>query len=1424
MTVTDNTVVVGSDSSANNMYFNSDKTVALSDGNGKTLSTDSNIGVTTKTAPTEGTDVQFATSATEEMKKCFKLDDSSSGYVVKLKGDGLYIGLPTYDELWYKADNSGTKKFFKGSDSANLTETDITKFSDAVSKMSATGTIHMLSQYSSTTDEETNVPAGKNITVVRDNFTSDSMFSITGGTFTVKATDTTSSITFDGQKIGVRIGKGGAFYVKGGNIKLNGAEKTDGSKTIVIKDNTISSSYYAYGGGVYINGGTNTLENCSITGNAVTTSTTSTTSYTYAYGGGVYISGSATTTLENCSIISNMVSASSPSSYSRAIAYGGGVYISNGTNTLLGMMTVTDNTAIIGSESSTNNICFYNKTVALNDENGKTLNTDSNIGVTVPIALTSDTPVQFATDSTEEMKKCFTADNGGSEIIFEDGGLYLKFACNDLYYKDGDFYLNSACTNSVGITKFSDAVSRMASTGTIHMFSQYSSTTDEETNVPAGKNITVVRDSSFTNASMFSITRGTFTVNATDTSSSITFDGKKIETTVARGGAFYVEDTGSIKLNGAEKTDGTKTIVIKDNMVPNSSAIGGGICIAGSGISTLESCSITGNTAWLGGGVIFHEEEGTRTLSNCSVTNNTAYNGGGVHINYAVSTLEDCTITGNTATSASGGGIYIYESNSITLLGTMTVTDNTAEVGSDSSTNNNMYLRNGKTVALSDSSGKTLSTDSNIGVTTQTAPTEGTDVQFATSATEEMKACFTPDNDSYIVRYKDGGLYLCLGYSDLYYKDGNFYSDSACTSSTGMTKFSDAVSNIAPKGTIHMLSSYYPSADETVNVPAGKNITVVRDKSFKDASMFDIMRGTFTVNATNTTSSITFDGQKVETIVQRGGAFCVEGGTINLNGAEKTVNGQKEKTIVIKDNTASTGGGVCISSGTNNTLTNCSIKDNTASSDDALGGGVYINDGTNTLENCSITGNTVSSASSGAFGGGVCIWGGTNTLTNCSIKDNTASSTSSTASGGGVYIVYGTNTLLGTMTVTGNTAVVGSNSSTNNIYFNGETVALSDSSGKTLSTSSKIGVTTLNVPTEGNDVQFATNATEEMKDYFTPDNDSYIVSYKDGGLYLIKSAYSDLYYKNSNFYSDSACTNFTGMTKFSDAVSSMASNGTIHMLSSYAVSSGSETAVVPTDRNINIVRDSSFSTGIMFNISGGSLAIKVPDTTKTKLTISGEDIDVGSQQGGAFTVSGSGSLTLEGASSSNRNLVITKHKADNCAMNLDSGSCLMKNCFFTENTATSTSGGGGIGILDCKTIFDGCKISGNRCNGDGSSYYLPQAGILVGRDGTTTLVGDMEVIDNYNIYDNSQANLCILFSGTSPTEYYSIALSYTDSNGVNHKLTSGQGKIGTCSISILGATRIFATGANSDMVKCFVHDYNSSYQFKIDGTNIYMHV
>ena len=1649
MNITGNTVKNGSDSSDSNLYFSNGETVALSDSSGNTLSTSSNIGVITGDVPSDGTDVQFATNATEEMRACFKSD--IMGRAVIYKDSGLYITLG-YDALYYK-----DGKFY--GDEACTYDTGLTKLSEAVQKAVSGSTIHMMSQYASSADETVDVPAGKNITVSRyKDFKNASMFKITGGTFKVNATDATSLITFDGKKIETTVKQGGAFYVSGSSTKfiLNGAEKSGGGKTIAVENNVISSSSSAYGGGVCILNGTNTLTNCSIAGNtasaagdyadgggvyiiggtntltscSITGNTASSSASSYsAYGGGAYIGGSGTNTLENCSIIGNMASSSSAAADARGggvyiysgtntltncsitgntassstDAYGGGVYISNGTNTLtncsitgnkaesssyadgggvyirggtntlsncsiignttsssssygaygggvyitgretntlLGTMNITGNTVKNGSTSSDNNLYLVSGyTVALSDSDGKTLSADSHIGVTTQASA----PVKFATGVTDDIaavRFCFDDDKKANEVYRIGTELYLgkdssvtyeKY--DNLYYyrtttgdnNDGLFYTDSSHKNSAGIKLLSEAVGHLNKGGNIYFMSSYTTLTTGERVVapPDMGEIHIIRYSSsgttFDGESMINI-NGLFEVTCPHTNSTIIFDGNNVSTKNTGAGILWLWQTGSARIIGASPScknikfvnsiittgggaairlgggdnviknciiegnkrtstdsEGSGAVLLLENdshanstsmencdLINNTSAGNAGALYVASGTHSFTNCNITNNQGFGGGSYInggtnsftgckisnntsvkvgsiepygggLYINKGTNYFLNCEINGNKAHNGGGLISKSATNTFEKCTVSGNVIDDYGNGLCLDGSSNTIidcTITdnkgashgagiwvggGTVNIYGNTVvknNVLNDGTTENNVEVGSGKKVSLNDSAGKVLGTSSNIGITTYTAPTSSAPVQFATGASEEMKACFTADNSDYYVDYKgsDNGLYLCYRttYSDLYYKNNNFYSDSACSNSTGITKMSEAVASMTSSGKIHMLSQYASSADETVTVLSGRNVTVLRESSFTNASMFKITGGTFTVNAPKTNSSITFDGNKdkVSVSVGLGGVFYVDGGNINLNGAEKSGG---EKTIIIKNNAISSresfvySSGVYIKDGTN-TLTNCSITGNTMSAPYASGGGVYIRDGTNTLTNCSIAGNRTSGSAS-VSGGGVTIIGGTNKLTNCSITENTASGSTNTTSraygsgggvslgggtntlescsitrntaygvntyysymsyaegggvsiggsgtntltncsitgntggtasasctvyGGGVYIDNGTNTLLDKMNITGNTAKDGSDSSDSNLYFKNNstgscTVALSDSSGNKLSTSSQIGVTNEKAPTEGTDVQFATNATEEMKACFTADNSDYYVSYKDSGLYL--SAPTRLYYSTKSgsglFYKDEACTDSTGLTKLTDAVGSIASNGEIYMMSQYA-SSASETTTVPAGKNIQVVRYKNFKDASMFSITGGTFKVNATDPTSS-ITFDGNKIETTVNKGGAFYVDG-GSINFNGADKSGggktitiENNVISSSSASGGGVCLKGGTNTLENCSITGNTASSSSAavGGGVCIYGGTNTLSNCSITGNMAS---CSSYAEGGGVYIGGSGTNTL-------------------------------------------------------------------------------------------------------
>jgi len=143
---------------------------------------------------------------------------------------------------------------------------------------------------------------------------------------------------------------GGGVYVSGGTFTMNGGE---------ISGNTVSANYSAYGGGVYVtSSGTFTMNDGKISGNTVSASSSSS-NYKYG-GGGVYVSG-GTFTMNGGEISGNTASTSSTSS--TLYVFGGGVYVNQGRFTKNGG-------TIYGSNGDVTSNTVENKSGTLLDNRG----------------------------------------------------------------------------------------------------------------------------------------------------------------------------------------------------------------------------------------------------------------------------------------------------------------------------------------------------------------------------------------------------------------------------------------------------------------------------------------------------------------------------------------------------------------------------------------------------------------------------------------------------------------------------------------------------------------------------------------------------------------------------------------------------------------------------------------------------------------------------------------------------------------------------------------------------------------------------------------------------------------------------------------------------------------------------------------------
>ncbi|MFN9671124.1 MAG: endo-1,3-1,4-beta-glycanase ExsH, partial [Microcystis sp.] len=126
------------------------------------------------------------------------------------------------------------------------------------------------------------------------------------------------------------------------------------------------------------------------------------------------------------------------------------------------------------------------------------------------------------------------------------------------------------------------------------------------------------------------------------------------------------------------------TLTLTNNTITGNTAFyGGGIYNAGT--LTLTNNTISDNTANLYGGGIYNYQWGTLTLTNNTITVNKAELGGGVIFNNYLGTLTltDSTITGNTTNNTVygyGGGIYNNMLSTL-LLTNSTISGNTADYG-----------------------------------------------------------------------------------------------------------------------------------------------------------------------------------------------------------------------------------------------------------------------------------------------------------------------------------------------------------------------------------------------------------------------------------------------------------------------------------------------------------------------------------------------------------------------------------------------------------------------------------------------------------------------------------------------------------------------------------------------------------------------
>jgi hypothetical protein len=513
-----------------------------------------------------------------------------------------------------------------------------------------------------------------------------------------------------------------------------------------------------------------------------------------------------------------------------------------------------------------------------------------------------------------------------------------------------------------------------------------------------------------------------------DTTGTETITGPAAGVTVSGGGlsrVFQVDTGVTASFSGLTITGGKTT--------------GNGGGLRNVGTATLSDCTISGNSASSGGGLVLNSPNGTTTLTNCTLSGNSASGVGGALFNNGSSrtTLTNCTVSGNSA-GGNGGGLDNNGAATLTLTNTIVAVNTGGDlVGSlTAASTNNLIDGNALLAPLGDYGGPTQTMallpgspaidagisgagipsidqrgESRVGAvdigafesqgftfspiagsTPQTSPI-GAPFANPLAVTVTANHSIEPVNGGAInfVANRVNGATAILSGSSVVISGGQASvmaepnnavgTYTVVASTTGASSFSFALTNLGP-----VIASLVVNSTSDSLFPGAGLLSLREAIAFANLDSMGISAITFDKNVFATPQTILLNGNQLElsntsemeTITGPAAGVTISGGG---NSQVFQVDGLVTASItgltISGGNTASNGGGL------NNlgtaTMTNCNFTGNTASS-----GGGLNNLGTATMTNCNFTGNTASN------GGGLNNLG-TATMTNCNLTGNTAS-------------------------------------------------------------------------------------------------------------------------------------------------------------------------------------------------------------------------------------------------------------------------------------------------------------------------------------------------------------------------------------------------------------------------------------------------
>ncbi len=546
-------------------------------------------------------------------------------------------------------------------------------------------------------------------------------------------------------------------------------------------------------------------------------------------------------------------------------------------------------------------------------------------------------------------------------------------------------------------------------------------------------------------------------INAAGSGDTITLGADITESVTIASGQNITLDLNGHTLNGGGSTVITVegTLTLKDGSsagtgtVTGASATHGGVIVQNGGNFTLDSGTISGNSA-SGSGAGVYVESATFTMTGGTISDNTATRyGGGVNVTVADSeganstfTMTGGTISGNTASQMYGGGVFV-ETKSGSGESTFHMSGGTIG-GTDASSGNNASYGAGVAVkgATVNLSGSALITNNTASTTTSGG---GGGNMYLYDSTAKLN--MTGGTISYGSAYSGGGINVAAGTVNM---------------SGGTIDYSKST---APSSASAGGGGVYVKDGATFNLSG--SAVVSNSESYYSGSGFYVSGSLVMSGGTITKNTVT------DTWHYSGGGVCLSG-----NNASFTMSGG-----TISENDGFSGGGGVAASGGTFTMSGGSIENNTA----IYGGGVDAESCTITITGGSITGNiardgTVEGNAKYAMGGGVYLssnsYGFTvsgGAVTGNAREDETVDN---------VYICSGKYITLGT-----------------DLSTVPATVAASGASNQ-------IGVTTVTDPTDTAPVRFT--EVENGTEYYAT-SASYFFSDKGYGVRANDGAYLELY-------------------------------------------------------------------------------------------------------------------------------------------------------------------------------------------------------------------------------------------------------------------------------------------------------------------------